>query len=199
MHEDNLLASRVSVFLLAQSILIAVTASLINTFAGPSRSSSKELRPEIFTLSLVLTTSGLCLTLISWYIFALNFHNIGITMDLLEADPLYVKLRNIQAVKRESRRYFRKIFRRKGMNWIIINGLSTGLITIWVAMGSLLVASFVSLQTSVTQLVTTSPVFARPGTTISDCPNGLTCRNPSYRDRLRRNQGAWRVARDCVD
>src|SRR5438105_3483791 len=86
MHEDNLLATRVSVFLLAQSILIAVTASLINTVAGLSHSSHSALRPEIFGLTAALILAGLGFTLIFWYVFALNFDNIGTTIELLRAD-----------------------------------------------------------------------------------------------------------------
>jgi hypothetical protein len=148
MHEDDLLATRVSVFLLAQSILIAVVASLINTVSGLSKASHPALRPELIALCLVLTAAGFGFTLIFWYVFVLNFDNIGVTMDLLrEVDPLYVKIATIGAKKRKSRWYFKIIFRRRGMNWIVINGISSGLIILWLAMAGLLVASFLSLKT----------------------------------------------------
>jgi hypothetical protein len=113
-HEDNLLATRVSIFLVAQSILIAVAASLINTSTGLSRSPHPSLRPEIFGLTATLIVAGLGLTLISWYIFTLNFDSIGITMELLKADPLYFKLMDTRARRRNSRWQFRVIFRKRG-------------------------------------------------------------------------------------
>jgi hypothetical protein len=143
-HEDNLLATRVSVFLLAQSILIAVTASLINTVVGLSRSPHSALRPEIFGLTIAIILAGLSLTLIFWYVFTLNFDNIGITIERMKVDPLYIKLLQDRAKKRQSHWYFRLIFQRKGMNWIITNGLPVGLIFLWCIIGAFLLAVFLS-------------------------------------------------------
>jgi hypothetical protein len=143
-HEDNLLATRVSVFLLAQSILIAVAASLINTLAGLSRSSHTALRPEMFGLTSALVVTGLGITLISWYIFTLNFDNIGSTIELLRADPLYLNIVRDRAKKRNSHWYFRIIFRRRGMNWVVVNGLTFSLAFLWCAMGAFLLAVFLS-------------------------------------------------------
>jgi hypothetical protein len=143
-HEDDLLATRVSVFLLAQSILIAVSASLVNNLAEHSRSSNLALQPEIFGLTVALIIAGIGLTLIFWYVFSLNYDNIGITMELLRADPLYMKIAHMQSKKRQSRWYFRILFRRRGMNWAIINGLSVGLIFLWGAMGVFLLIGFLS-------------------------------------------------------
>jgi hypothetical protein len=143
-HEDNLLATRVSVFLLAQSILIAVAASLVNTLAGLSRSSHTALRPEIFGLTAALAVTGFSLTLISWYIFALNYENIGSTIEQLRADPLYLKIVDDRAKKRNSHWYFRIIFRRKGMNWVVVNGLTFSLMFLWCAMSAFSLAIFLS-------------------------------------------------------
>jgi hypothetical protein len=144
MHEDNLLASRVSVFLLARSILIAVAASLINTIVGLSHSPHSVLRPEMFGLTMAIILAGLGLVLIFWYVFILNFDNIGITIAQLKADPLHVRLAHEQAEKRNSNWYFRLVFQKKGMNWVIVNGLPVGLIFLWVAIGASLLAVFLS-------------------------------------------------------
>jgi hypothetical protein len=119
LENRNLLATRVSVFLVAQSILIAVAASLANTLTSLSRSSNSALRSEMFGLTAALAITGLSLTVISWYIFTLNFDNIGGTMERLRADPLFVKLMLDRSKKRNSHWYFRTVFRKKGMNWIV--------------------------------------------------------------------------------
>jgi hypothetical protein len=142
MHEDNLLASRVSVFLLAQSILIAVAASLVNTLAGLSHSSHSALRPGMFGLAAAIVLAGLGLVVIFWYIFTLNFDNIGVTIVQLRADPLYVRLAHEQAKKRNSHWYFRLVFQKKGMNWTIVNGLPIGLIFLWLVIGAALLTVF---------------------------------------------------------
>jgi hypothetical protein len=143
-HEDNLLATRVSVFLVAQSILIAVAASLANTLTSLSRSSNSALRSEMFGLTAALAITGLSLTLISWYIFTLNFDNIGGTMERLQADPLFVKLMADRSEKRNSHWYFRAAFRKKGINWVVVNGLALSLLFLWCAMLVFLVAVFLS-------------------------------------------------------
>jgi hypothetical protein len=144
MHEDNLLASRVSVFLLAQSILIAVAASLVNTIVGLSHSSHSILRPEMFGLTAAIVLAGLGLVLIFWYVFTLNYDNIGITIARLKADPLHVQLAREQVKKRNSHWYFRLVFQKKGMNWVIVNGLPVGLIFLWLVIGGSLLAVFLS-------------------------------------------------------
>lgn len=133
MHEDELLASRVSFFLLAQSILIAATASSINTFVGLSKPTDRALRPEIFYLSLALSIVGLFLTLISWYVLKLNFINIGIVMERLKAaDPLYTKLEEAKRATRQSLWYFRPIFRENGVNRVVTHKLPLTLMLLWV-------------------------------------------------------------------
>ena len=95
-------------------------------------------------MTAALILAGLCLTLIFWYVFTLNYDNIGITMELLKVDPLYLKLANEQAKKRNSHWYFRLVFKKRGMNWAIINMLPSGLIFLWCTMGAFLLAAFLS-------------------------------------------------------
>jgi hypothetical protein len=143
-HEDNILATRVSIFLVAQSVLIAVAASLINAAIGLSRSQHPALRGEVFGLTAVLIIAGLGLTLVSWYIFTLNFDSIGTTLEELKADPLFLRLMDSRARKRNSHWHFRIVFRRKGMNWVTVNGLPFGLLILWCAMGAFLLVVFLS-------------------------------------------------------
>src|SRR5579859_1664661 len=83
-HQDNLLAARVSVFLLAESILIAVTAALVNTIASIKVGPGSSIRLEIFIMAIILGVAGFVLTLIFWYIFTLNFINVGVLLQELD-------------------------------------------------------------------------------------------------------------------
>jgi len=145
LHQDNLLATRVSVFLLAQSILIAVTASLINTVAGSSHDSRIPLLPEIFGLAIAINLAGPALTLVFWYVFKLNYENIGVVTDQLRSlDRLYVDTGHKEFERRNAHWYFRVLFRKKGMNWVIVNVLPVGALLIWCIIGAFSVAVFLS-------------------------------------------------------
>ena len=139
-HQDDLLATRVSVFLLAQSILIAVTAALINTIANMKFGSAHPVRLEVFVLVMVMSVAGLLLTLIFWYVFTLNFITIGALTDELDrhmyqVNPKNVRLR-IKAEVTEHRRchwFYRVAFRQKGMNWMVVNVLPAIFLFLWLA------------------------------------------------------------------
>ena len=115
-HEDNLLASRVSFFLLAQSILIAVAASLVNTLTGLSHPAAASLRREVFGLAIAIDIAGLTLTLVFWYVFRLNFLSIGTAMDELNSIVNRLQVDNFRArivARRNQRRnesWFSKCF-----------------------------------------------------------------------------------------
>ena len=142
-HDDSLLATRVSSFLLTQSILIAVTASLVDTVAELHRISQHALRREMFGLSLAITAVGVALTFAFWYVFTLNYDNVGAAIDILRAaDPLYEEVMKNQATRRNSHWYFRLIFRRKGMNWIVVNVLPAAVVLLWLMIGSFALAIF---------------------------------------------------------
>ena len=150
-HEDDLLATRVSVFLLAQSILIAVTVSLVSTVAGLTHSSSPSLRPEMFGLAISINVVGLALTLVFWYAFTLNFDNIGTLFDeldriLSDIDPNHVRMRitRERVRRRNNRWYFRIIFHRKSVNWVIVNMLPLGFLFLWCVVGIFSLVIFVS-------------------------------------------------------
>ncbi len=131
MHEDNLLATRVSFFLPAESILIAVAASLINTIAGLSHSSYAALRDEIFGLILTINLAGLALTLVFWYVFRLNFDNIGVYIEELKDNPIHVKVSKKRAERKRAHRYSNLVFRKRDINWLVANTLPAGLFFLW--------------------------------------------------------------------
>ena len=86
-HEDGLLATRVSVFLVAESILVAVAATLVNTVAGTSHAVKSNVRGELFGITISIGLVGLALTLVFWYVMTLNFDNVGALMDDLKTRP----------------------------------------------------------------------------------------------------------------
>jgi hypothetical protein len=144
-HDDNLLATRVSFFLLAESILIAAAASLINTVTNLTRPAELDLRGEIFGLSIAIILAGLGLTLLFWYIFRLNFDNIGAALDMIRTtDSIYRTAARKQSERRHNHRYFPMVFRKKGMNWITINVLSLGFMLLWCVVGSFSLIIFIS-------------------------------------------------------
>jgi hypothetical protein len=143
LHEDDLLGARVSVFLLAQSILIAVTAAVINTFAG-FRPAQHLLRAEVFGLAIALNLAGAALTLIFWYILSLNYRGVKILAARLKSlDEMYEQL---DAKRREDRSEYwpyRAIFRR-GANDMINNILPLTVFLIWCIVAAFSVVIFVS-------------------------------------------------------
>jgi hypothetical protein len=138
-------ATRVSFFLLAQSILIAVAASLVNTVAGLHDVTQQPLRREMFGLSIAIGAVGLFLALVFWYVFTLNFDNVGVDIDMLKAiDPFYETARSNQAARRHSHWYYRPIFRKKGMNWVVVNVLPVSIVVLWCTVGAFGIAIFLS-------------------------------------------------------
>lgn len=143
-HEDSLMTTRVSVFLLAESILIAVTATVVNTFAG-LHSAKNLLRIEIFGLAIALILAGVALTLIFWYILNLNYQGLKILMAQLKAlDPMYLQLDKKRKEDRNANRYFRTVFRHKGANDTINNLLPFTILIIWCVIAIFAIAIFVT-------------------------------------------------------
>jgi hypothetical protein len=130
-HEDNLLATRVSVFLVAESILIAVAAAMTNTGAGLAHTAKSPVRPELFGMTISISLAGLALTLVFWYVLSLNFDNVGALMDELKIDDLGLRVLRKRAERRNARWHFRIIFRGKGMNWVISNVLPLIFLFLW--------------------------------------------------------------------
>jgi hypothetical protein len=140
-HEDDILASRVSFFLLAQSILIAVTASLINTMTSLSHRSESSLRWEVLGLASAITVAGIALTIIFWYVFWLNFLSLGSYQDELTAIMNHQDSANFRSrihstrlERRNANWFYRILFRRKGMNWMVTNGLPGIILLLWSAL-----------------------------------------------------------------
>jgi hypothetical protein len=134
MHEDNLLSTRISFFLLAQSILIAVTAALVNTLAG-LHGAHHFVRVEVFGLAISLDLAGAALTLMFWYIFNMNENGLIILTQRLQAiDEMYRELGKLRRAERQNHWYFRTIFRRNGPNVAIKNLLAPIVLFIWLAM-----------------------------------------------------------------
>jgi hypothetical protein len=145
-HDDDLLAQRVAFFLLAESILLATAASLVNTVAGHQRSSAPvSVRDYIFWLAIFVILGGLGLTIVFWYVFRLNFDNVGADLDLLrESHSIYAMISDRQSVRRHSHKFFPALFRRRGINWVTVNCLALGFMLLWSITGIFAVLIFVS-------------------------------------------------------
>lgn len=143
LHEDDLLTTRVSVFLLAESILIAVTATVINSLSG-LHSVKSLLRVEVFGFASMLILAGIALTLIFWYILNLNYQGLKVLMNRMKKlDSMY---RDLDAERREGRDanwYYRKVFHR-GANDTINNLLPLTLLIIWCVIGIFAIVIFIS-------------------------------------------------------
>lgn len=147
-HDDNQFAQRVAFFLVAESIFLATAASLVNAVAGMTSLSRSELRAEVFAFSLIIILAGLSLSVIFWYIFRLNFDDIGASLDLISgSDSVYALVRRRQAERRRRHRHLPALFRRRGKNWVTVNCLGLGFIAIWVCTAVFAILVFASHQT----------------------------------------------------
>jgi len=144
-HEDDNLNMGVSLFLLAQSILIAVTASLVNTFAGlpPARDI---VRVEVFGLAMALDLAGLALTLIFWYTITIQVRGIWVLIERLkELDKeLYADLVRKREEDRSQLWFHRAVFRHLGAADAIYHLLPLTVLIIWCIVAAFAIAIFAS-------------------------------------------------------
>lgn len=146
-HDDDQFAQRVAFFLVAESIFLATAASLVSAVAGMTLASRAELRAEVFSFSLVIILAGLSLSVIFWYIFRLNFDDIGASLELIAStDSMYSLVRRKQAERRRAHKRLPALFSRRGKNWVTVNCLGIGFIAIWVFTGAFAILVFASHQ-----------------------------------------------------
>ncbi len=142
MHEDDLFSTRVSFFLLAQSILIAITAAVINAFAG-LRSTADLARTELFGLAIALDLFGVVLTAISWWIFTMNENGLAILTNQLKAlDPMYTYLDRLRQEERSTHWYYRTILRRKAPNRAIKMLVLPLILLVWLTVAAFAIAIY---------------------------------------------------------
>ena len=145
MHEDDNLMSGVSLFLLAQSILIAVTASLVNTFSG-LRPAQHIVRVEVFGLAMALDLAGLTLTLIFWYHFTISLRGIWVLIERLkELDKeLYADLARKRKEDRSQLWSHRTFFRHMDAEDAVYHLLPLTVLIIWFIVAAFAIAIFAS-------------------------------------------------------
>jgi hypothetical protein len=145
MHEDDNLMSGVSIFLLAQSILIAVTASLVNTFAG-LHPEQHIVRVEVFGLAMALDLAGLASTLIFWHHFAISLRGIWVLIERLkELDKeLYADLARRREEDRSQLWFHRTVFRHAHADDAIYHLLPLTVLIIWCIVAAFAIAIFAS-------------------------------------------------------
>jgi hypothetical protein len=144
-HEDNLLTTGVSLFLLAQSILIAVTVSLIDTFAG-LHPAQHIVRVEVFGSAIALDLAGLALTLIFWYHFTINIRGIKVLIGRLKEldEELYADLARKREEDRSQLWFHRIIFHRMGADDAIYYLLPLTVLIMWCIVAAFAIAIFTS-------------------------------------------------------
>jgi hypothetical protein len=144
-HDDDLLAQRVAFFLVAESILLATAASLVNAVSGMTSRAHGVLRAEIFSFALIIVLAGMGLSVVFWYVFRLNFDNIGASLDLLKnSQSIYGLIKRRQHERRRGRKYISAIFHKRGVNWATVNCLGFGFVTIWAFTGIFAILVFAS-------------------------------------------------------
>lgn len=144
LHEDDILATRMSSFLLTQSILIAITAGVISALAG-LHSAHRTLRIEVFGLSLALGVAGIFLTLAFWHIVNINHNGIRVmTRELRNLDALYKRLDEQRQSERRDRVHFGTVLDRRGVYWVINNLQPAAILVTWLLVLGFAAAIFLS-------------------------------------------------------
>lgn len=130
-----------SFFLLAQSILIAVSAATSNTLAG-LHSAHHLVRVEVFGLAISLDLAGLALTLIFWFIFNMNSSGLAILTERLRSlDEMYADLSRKWQEER-LRYWYSPLLHPHGSNRTVKNFLPPVILLFWCAITIFSVAIF---------------------------------------------------------
>lgn len=140
-HEEDVFSDRMSFFLLAESILIAVSAAVSNTLAG-LHSAHHLVRVEVFCLAISLDLAGLALTLIFWFIFNMNANGLAILTERLKAlDEMYADLSRKWQEER-LRHWHSHLLHPHGSNRTVKNFLPPVVLLFWCAITIFSVAIF---------------------------------------------------------
>jgi len=145
MHEDDNLNTGASLFLLAQSILIAVTASLVNTFAG-LHPAQDIVRAEVFGLAMALDLAGLALTLIFWYTITISLRGSWVLIERLKEldEELYADLARRREEDRSQLWFHRAVSRHMRGDDAIYHLLPLTVLIIWCIVAAFAIAIFAS-------------------------------------------------------
>ncbi len=140
-HEDDVFSARMSLFLVAQSVLIAVTAGISNTLAE-LHSAHHAVRVEVFGLAISLDLAGLALTLIFWCIFSMNSRGLAILTERLRGlDDMYEELENNWQEER-LRHWHSRVLHQHGSNQTVKNFLPPVIFFTWCAIAIFTFAIF---------------------------------------------------------
>lgn len=140
-HEEDVFSDRMSFFLLAQSILIAVSAAVSNTLAG-LHSAHHLVRLEVFGLAVSLDLAGLALTLIFWFIFNMNSSGLAILTERLRSlDEMYADL-SMKWQEERLRHWYSRLLHPHGSNRTVKNFLPPVILLFWCAITIFSVAIF---------------------------------------------------------
>jgi hypothetical protein len=130
-----------SFFLLAQSILIAVSVAISSTLAG-LHSAHHLVRAEVFGLAISLDLAGLALTLIFWFIFNMNSNGLAILTERLGTlDEMYADL-NKEWQEERLRHWYSPILHQHGSNRTVKNFLPPIILLFWCGITIFSVAIF---------------------------------------------------------
>jgi hypothetical protein len=139
LHEDELLVNRMSVSLLAQSILLVASVGILTAAHAGTAGRIVEI---------ILDVVGITITASLWHVFTLHADHIKILSDeqrALEPDTaLYARIHTKMARRRNRSWVQRHIFgSSRGTKWIMANVISAAILAIWLALLGAAIASVV--------------------------------------------------------
>jgi hypothetical protein len=137
LHEDELLVNRMSVSLLAQSILLVAAVGILTAAHAGTADQIVEI---------ILDVAGIAITASLWHVFTLHAGHIKILSDeqkVLEPDnALYARIHKKVAHRRNRSWVQRHIFgSSRGTKWIMANVISAAILVIWLAFLGTAIAS----------------------------------------------------------
>lgn len=137
LHEDELLVNRMSVSLLAQSILLVAAVGIL-TASNPGMADR--------AIEIILDMAGITITVSLWHVFTLHADHIkilsGEQKNLEYDDALYVRVHRQIAASRNRSWVQRRIFgASRGTKWIMANVISAAILAIWLAFLGAAIAS----------------------------------------------------------
>ena len=136
MHEDGLLVNRMSVCLLAESILLV---SAVGILVAPSPGFGERLVQFVFDVV------GIVITVALWHVFTLHADHIRLVSEELKNKDaaVYRYIHDLMAARRAGRFMQRRVFRGAGTKWIMSSFISGAILLIWLALLSAAIAAAV--------------------------------------------------------
>jgi hypothetical protein len=137
LHEDELLVNRMSVSLLAQSILLVAAVGILAVSSPDAAEKAVEI---------VLDLAGITITISLWHVFTLHADHIRllskVQRDRERRGNVYAHVHELMAESRKNNWMQKNIFgEKRGTKWIMANVISAAILAIWLALLGAAIAS----------------------------------------------------------